>query len=127
MTINFIFKLFLSNAVHVRRDISILFNIIAILISSIYNDIFTLTVITKGISLHGGLLLSTNLKFNAKTIKFLPRVSTNNNSKFGNIYYYSTNNNIGNNNVVPAVIYTNANTEKELILKENKGKSGIYR
>jgi hypothetical protein len=29
--------------------------------------------------------------------------------------------------IVPAVIYTNAGVQKEQILEENKGKSGVYR
>uniref|UniRef100_UPI0030E0C6E7 hypothetical protein n=1 Tax=Ophiocordyceps sobolifera TaxID=94213 RepID=UPI0030E0C6E7 len=43
------------------------------------------------------------------------------------IYRYYSTNNIGNNNIVPVVIYTNADTQKELIFNENKGKSGVYR
>lgn len=35
--------------------------------------------------------------------------------------------NNNNSNVVPIVSYINANTNKSLILKENKGKCGIYR
>ena len=53
----------LSNAVNIRRDISILFNRISILILiyCILHDISYLSVITKGIGLHGGLLLITNI------------------------------------------------------------------
>jgi NADH-ubiquinone oxidoreductase chain 2 len=53
----------LSSAVNVRRDISILYNRIAIiiLIYCIINDITSLTVITKGIGLHGSLLLMNNM------------------------------------------------------------------
>jgi NADH-ubiquinone oxidoreductase chain 2 len=53
----------LSNAVNLRRDVSILFNRIAILILSycILDDFHSLTVITNGIGLHGGLLLITNI------------------------------------------------------------------
>lgn len=63
MIIISILSLLLSNAVNVRRDISILYNRIAILILvyCILNDISSLTVVTKGIGLHGGLLLITNL------------------------------------------------------------------
>ena len=55
--------LILSNAVNIRRDLSILYNRIAILILiyCILNDLSSLTVITKGIGLHGGLLLVTNI------------------------------------------------------------------
>lgn len=58
-----IIVLLLSNAVNVRRDISILCNRIAmiILVYSILNDLSSLTVITKGLGLHGGLLLITNI------------------------------------------------------------------
>lgn len=53
----------LSNAINSRRDISILYNRIAIfiLIYCIFNDIHSLTVITKGVGIHGGLLLVNNL------------------------------------------------------------------
>jgi NADH-ubiquinone oxidoreductase chain 2 len=63
MIIISILSLLLSNAVNSRRDISILYNRIAILILiyCILNDISSLTVVTKGIGLHGGLLLITNL------------------------------------------------------------------
>jgi NADH-ubiquinone oxidoreductase chain 2 len=46
-----------------RRDIAILYNRIAIiiLIYCILNDLSSLTVVTKGIGLHGGLLLITNI------------------------------------------------------------------
>ncbi len=54
--------LLLSNAVNLRRDISILYNRIAmiILISCIINDLFFLTMVTKGLGIHGGLLLHNN-------------------------------------------------------------------
>ena len=63
MIIISILSFLLSNAVNVRRDISILYNRIAILILiyCILNDISSLTVVTKGIGLHGGLLLITNI------------------------------------------------------------------
>lgn len=53
----------LSNAVNLRRDISILFNRIAILILiyCILHDMSSLSLVTKGIGLHGGLLLVTNI------------------------------------------------------------------
>lgn len=38
--------------------------------------------------------------------------------------YYSTKNGI--NNINPVVVYTNSDTQKLEILKDNKGKSGIY-
>ncbi len=63
MLILSIISILLSNAVNIRRDVSILYNRIAIiiLIYCIFNDITSLTVITKGIGLHGGLLLINNL------------------------------------------------------------------
>ena len=53
----------LSNAVNIRRDLSILFNRISILILiyCILHDMSSLAVITKGVGLHGGLLLMTNI------------------------------------------------------------------
>ena len=63
MIITSIIALLLSNAVNIRRDISILYNRIAmiILIYCILNDLSSLTVVTKGIGIHGGLLLVTNI------------------------------------------------------------------
>ena len=63
MIIISIIALLLSNAVNIRRDISILYNRIAmlILVYCILNDLSSLTVVTKGIGLHGGLLLVTNI------------------------------------------------------------------
>jgi len=63
MIILSIILVLLSNAVNIRRDLSILFNRIAILILiyCILHDLSTLTVITKGIGLHGGLLVMTNI------------------------------------------------------------------
>ena len=55
-----LFSNLFSNAVNLRRGITILFNRIALLIYSIVKDIFSLTVVTKGIGLHGGLLFNTN-------------------------------------------------------------------
>jgi len=49
-----------SNAIILRRDILTLFNRVAILLLiCILNGLFSLTVVTKGIGLHGGLLLNT--------------------------------------------------------------------
>ena len=58
-----ILSLLLSNAVTLRRDISILFNRIAIiaLSYSILHDIISLSILNKGIGLHGGLLHITNI------------------------------------------------------------------
>jgi NADH-ubiquinone oxidoreductase chain 2 len=58
MIILSIIFLLLSNAVTLRRDISIIFNRITILalIYCIIHDLSSLYIITKGIGLHGGLL-----------------------------------------------------------------------
>lgn len=58
-----ILSLLLSNAVTLRRDMSILFNRIAIiaLTYSILHDITSLSIINKGVGLHGGLLHVTNV------------------------------------------------------------------
>lgn len=63
MLILSIISTLLSNAVNSRRDVSILYNRIAILILiyCIFNDIYSLSVVTKGIGLHGGLLLINNI------------------------------------------------------------------
>ena len=63
MIILSILSLLLSNAVNLRRDIAILYNRIAIFILTycILNDLASLSVITKGIGLHGGLLLINNV------------------------------------------------------------------
>ena len=53
----------LSNAVTLRRDLSILLNRITIivLINCILQNILSLSIIVKGIALHGGLLHITNI------------------------------------------------------------------
>lgn len=63
MLIISILSILFSTAINIRRDISILYNRIGILvlIYCILNDFSSLTVITKGIGLHGGLLLITNI------------------------------------------------------------------
>lgn len=55
--------LLLNNAVTLRRDISILFNriTIIILIYSITHHTIGLFMLTKGLGLHGGLLYVTNI------------------------------------------------------------------
>ncbi len=63
MLLTSILSLLLSNAVTTRRDISLLFNRVAIiaLIYSILHSIITLFIEGKGINLHGGLLNITNI------------------------------------------------------------------
>ena len=63
MLLTSLLALLLSNAVNTRRDIAILYNriVMFILVYCILNDMSSLTVITKGIGLHGGLLLITNI------------------------------------------------------------------
>jgi NADH-ubiquinone oxidoreductase chain 2 len=58
-----ILSLLLSNAVTLRRDMSILFNRIAIiaLLYCILHDITSLSLVNKSIGLHGGLLHITNI------------------------------------------------------------------
>lgn len=58
-----ILSLLLSNAVTLRRDMSILFNRIAliVLIYCILHDVTSLSLISKSIGLHGGLLHMTNI------------------------------------------------------------------
>ena len=63
MIISSLLLVLLSNAVNIRRDLSILFNRIAILILiyCILHDMSSLSIVAKGIGLHGGLLLVTNI------------------------------------------------------------------
>lgn len=58
-----ILSLFFKNAVTLRRDLSILFNRIAIiaLIYCLIQGIISLSIINKGLGLHGGLLHITNI------------------------------------------------------------------
>jgi len=58
-----ILSLLISNAVTLRRDMSILYNSISFLslTYSILHDITSLFIIRKGIGLHGGLLHITNI------------------------------------------------------------------
>jgi len=66
---NIYFYIFISNAVNLRRDTSTLYNRVAMfLFDCILNGIFSLTVVTKGVGLHGGLSLNTITKFNTQTI-----------------------------------------------------------
>ena len=59
----YILSLLLSNAVTLRRDTSILFNRVSMmaLIYCILNDIMSLSMINKGLGLHGGLLHISNI------------------------------------------------------------------
>lgn len=63
MIITSILFILLSNAVTLRRDISILFNRVAILalVYCILQDIMSLSIVSNGIGLHGGLLHITNI------------------------------------------------------------------
>ncbi len=63
MIILSILSLLFSNAVTLRRDMSILFNRIAIiaLLYAILHDLLSFSIISKGIGLHGGLLHITNI------------------------------------------------------------------
>ena len=63
MIIISILSLLVSNAVTLRRDMSILFNRVTIIALTycILHDTMSLSVISKGIGLHGGLLHITNI------------------------------------------------------------------
>nr|YP_009003976.1 NADH dehydrogenase subunit 2 [Colletotrichum lindemuthianum]AHI96215.1 NADH dehydrogenase subunit 2 [Colletotrichum lindemuthianum]ATQ37147.1 NADH dehydrogenase subunit 2 [Colletotrichum lindemuthianum]ATQ37169.1 NADH dehydrogenase subunit 2 [Colletotrichum lindemuthianum] len=63
MIITSILFILLSNAVTLRRDISILFNRVAILalVYCIIQDTMSLSLVSNGIGLHGGLLHITNI------------------------------------------------------------------
>jgi NADH-ubiquinone oxidoreductase chain 2 len=63
MIITSILSLLLSTSVTLRRDMSILFNRVAILALTycIVQDIMCLSFISKGLGLHGGLLHITNI------------------------------------------------------------------
>jgi NADH-ubiquinone oxidoreductase chain 2 len=63
MIIISILLILLSNAVTLRRDVSILFNRVAILALTycILQDMTSLSIVSKGIGLHGGLLHITNI------------------------------------------------------------------
>ena len=43
------------------------------------------------------------------------------------LYFKTTTSSASENNIKPVVVYTNADTHKLEILKDNKGKSGVYR
>ena len=62
LTLSILFLLF-SNAVTLRRDLSILFNRVAILalVYCIIQDTMSLSIVSNGIGLHGGLLHITNI------------------------------------------------------------------
>ena len=110
MIIISILSLLISNAVTIRRDISILFNRVAIiaLIYCILHDMMSLSVMTKGIGLHGGLLHITSItqifhififfisililqltSFYPRKI-WVPEYSSLKNLLFNNLIYYRT-------------------------------------
>lgn len=110
MILTSILSLLLSNAVTLRRDMSILFNRIAIiaLAYAILQDITSLSILNKGLSLHGGLLHITNITqvfhififfisiLILQLTSFYPRkvwtseYSSLNNILFNNFVYYRT-------------------------------------
>jgi group I intron endonuclease len=105
------------SAVSSRREVSILFNRVAIMILlhssaggagiGIYNCLFHSTVITHSFDLFIYIIGVIMLLFTPdSTVNLTDSVLL---------------------CVVPLVIYTNSDLEKERIIKENKGKSGIYR
>jgi len=65
---NIYFYNFISNSVNLRRNVSIIYNIIAVLFYCILTDFSSLIVVTKDTGLHGGLLLNTIPNFNTQTI-----------------------------------------------------------
>jgi len=105
-----ILSLLISNAVTLRRDMSILFNRITIiaLTFSILHDITNLFILSKGIGIHGGLLYITNITqifhififlisiLILQLTSFYPRkiwvsdCSSLNNILFNNFIYYRT-------------------------------------
>jgi NADH-ubiquinone oxidoreductase chain 2 len=105
-----ILSLLISNAVTLRRDMSILFNRITIiaLTFSILHDITSLFILSKGIGIHGGLLYITNITqifhififfisiLILQLTSFYPRkiwvsdCSSLNNILFNNFIYYRT-------------------------------------
>ena len=110
MIIISILSLLISNAVTIRRDISILFNRVAIiaLIYCILHDMMSLSVMTKGIGLHGGLLHITSItqifhififfisililqltSFYPRKV-WIPEYSSLKNLLFNNLVYYRT-------------------------------------
>ena len=58
-----ILTILLSNAVNIRRDLAILYNriVMIILVNCILIDMTSLSIFIKGIGIHGGLLLVTNI------------------------------------------------------------------
>lgn len=63
MIIISILSLLISNAVTLRRDMSILFNRIAMiaLLYAILHDVVCFSILSQGIGLHGGLFHITNI------------------------------------------------------------------
>jgi len=73
MLLTSILSLLFSNAVTLRRDLSIFFNRIAILILIylILQVMISLSILNKGIALHGGLLQVTNITQNFHIFIFI--------------------------------------------------------
>ena len=55
------------------------------------------------------------------------RIHISNCFRIENLLYFSTTSSLSENNITPVVVYTNGDTQKLDILKDNKGKSGVYR
>ena len=66
------------------------------------------------LSLLIGTIRSTN--FGLRTNRF----------RIENLLYFSTTSSNNQKNIIPVVVYANADIQKLDILKDNKGKSGIY-
>lgn len=79
---NIYFYNFISNSVNLKRNVSIIFNIIAVLFYCILTDFSSLIVVTKDTGLHGGLLLNTIPNFNRQTINQKRKFSSNLNPEF---------------------------------------------
>jgi hypothetical protein len=119
------------SAVSSRREVSKLFNRVAIMILlysghylagiGIYNGLFHLTIITHSFDLFIGIIGVIVLFFSVLSDLFfgLEGNSTDLVSILLSVIPARA--------VTPIVVYSNADTQKVEIIKENRGKSGVYR
>jgi hypothetical protein len=111
------------SAVTSRRVVSILFNRVAILIL-LYSGI--IACIYTGIGIYNGLFHSTAVRHSFDLFIDIIGVII--------LCFSPESCNVGNSTdlasislaVIPLVVYSNADVEKQSIKKENKGKSGVY-
>lgn len=113
--IKLIFKLLRSKAVTLRQDNTNIFSIPFVLVCSILHDTMSLYIQQR---VKSGKVALFRKNLNIYTTNVYITLT-------GKRFYSTNKDNI--NNLKPVVVYSNTDTQKELIFSDNKGKSGVYR